>query len=125
MNVLVINQCSTNKGDRAVLYFVLRELKANGIDNVTVSASNPEYWHDKPDFPDMTVRVVPWGWDVSRKKSVSFWGKIFHLFCPRIVERINNTHHIASIATTRCVKEGFNCLFPGKGSGNLTYLFGR
>jgi len=80
MNVLVINQCSTNKGDRAVLYFVLRELKANGVGRVTVSASNPEYWRDKPDFPDMDVNVIPWGWDVSRKKNVSFVGKVFHLF---------------------------------------------
>ena len=89
MNVLVINQCSTNKGDRAVLYFVLRELKANGVDNVTVSASNPQYWYDKPDFPGMTVRVVPWGWDISRKKNVGFLGKVFHLFCkvklPRLI----------------------------------------
>jgi polysaccharide pyruvyl transferase WcaK-like protein len=79
MNVLVINQCSTNKGDRAVLYFVLRELKANGIGQVTVSASNPEYWLDSPDFPDVDVDVIPWGWDVSRKKNVSFMGKVFHL----------------------------------------------
>jgi polysaccharide pyruvyl transferase WcaK-like protein len=81
MNVLVINQCSTNKGDRAVLYFVLRQLKACGIEHVTVSASHPEYWLDKPDFPDVAVRVIPWGWDVSRKKSVSLIGKVFHLFC--------------------------------------------
>ncbi len=80
MNVLVINQCSTNKGDRAVLYFVLRELKANGVGQVTVSASNPEYWWDKPDFPNMDVQVIPWGWDISRKKDVSFIGKVFHLF---------------------------------------------
>ncbi|MBN1972690.1 MAG: polysaccharide pyruvyl transferase family protein [Sedimentisphaerales bacterium] len=80
MNVLVINQCSTNKGDRAVLYFVLRELKANGIDNVTVSASNPQYWHDKPDFPNIEVRVIPWGWDVSRRKDAGFLVKVFHLF---------------------------------------------
>ncbi len=80
MKVLVINQCSTNKGDRAVLYFVLRELKANGVGQVTVSASNPEYWQDRPDFPDMVVKVIPWGWDISRKKNVSFIGKVFHLF---------------------------------------------
>lgn len=80
MNVLVINQCSTNKGDRAVLYFVLRQLKAVGMEHVTVSASHPEYWLDKPDFPDMAVRVIPWGWDVSRKKSANFIGKVFHLF---------------------------------------------
>jgi polysaccharide pyruvyl transferase WcaK-like protein len=80
MNVLVINQCSTNKGDRAVLYFVLRQLKANGVEQVTVSASHPEYWRDKPDFPDEAVKVVPWGWDVSRKKNISLPGKIIHLF---------------------------------------------
>jgi polysaccharide pyruvyl transferase WcaK-like protein len=80
MKVLVINQCSTNKGDRAVLYFVLRELKANGVGEVTVSASNPEYWHERPDFPDMDVEVIPWGWDISRRKDVSFIGKVFHLF---------------------------------------------
>jgi polysaccharide pyruvyl transferase WcaK-like protein len=80
MNVLVINQCSTNKGDRAVLYFVLRQLKANGIEQVTVSASHPEYWRDKPDFPDSAVKVVPWGWDVSRKKDAGLPGKIIHLF---------------------------------------------
>ena len=81
MNVLVINQCSTNKGDRAVLYFVLRQLKAGDIGHVTVSASHPEYWRDLPDFPDVAVRVIPWGWDVSRKKSTGLIGKVIHLFC--------------------------------------------
>lgn len=79
MNVLVINQCSTNKGDRAVLYFVLRQLNDCGIERVTVSASHPEYWQDKPDFPDPAVRIIPWGWDVSRKKNATIIGKVFHL----------------------------------------------
>ncbi len=79
MNVFVINQCSTNKGDRAVLYFVLRELKANGIDYVTISASNPQYWEERPDFPDMKVSVIPWGRDISRIKNAGFFRKVFHL----------------------------------------------
>ncbi|MFZ2146909.1 MAG: polysaccharide pyruvyl transferase family protein [Sedimentisphaerales bacterium] len=87
MKVLVINQCSTNKGDRAVLFFVLRELARNGIDQVTVSASNPEYWKDKPDFPDVAVRVIPWGWDTSRKKDVGFWGKVIHRVQKVILKR--------------------------------------
>jgi len=78
MKVLVINQCSTNKGDRAVLFFVLRELARNGVDQITISASNPEYWEDKPDFPEKGVRVIPWGWDTSRKKGTGFWGKVIH-----------------------------------------------
>ncbi len=89
MNVLVINQCSTNKGDRAVLYYVLKALKAEGMDNVTVSASNPQYWYEKPDFPDINVRVIPWGWNISRKKNANILKKIFHLFfkfkLPRLV----------------------------------------
>jgi polysaccharide pyruvyl transferase WcaK-like protein len=80
MNVLVINQCSTNKGDRAVLYYVLSALKAEGIDNVTVSASNPQYWHEKPDFPDINVKVIPWGWNISRRQNASIFEKVFHLF---------------------------------------------
>jgi polysaccharide pyruvyl transferase WcaK-like protein len=87
MKVLVINQCSTNKGDRAVLYFMLRELARNGVDQVTVSASNPEYWEDKPDFPDVAVRVIPWGWDNSRKKGVGFWGKVIHRVHKVILKR--------------------------------------
>ncbi|NQT02596.1 MAG: polysaccharide pyruvyl transferase family protein [Planctomycetes bacterium] len=87
MKALVINQCSTNKGDRAVLFFVLRELARNGIDQVTVSASNPEYWEEKPDFPEIAVRVIPWGWDNSRKKDVGFWGKVIHRIQKVILKR--------------------------------------
>jgi len=87
MKVLVINQCSTNKGDRAVLFFVLRELTRNGVDQITVSASNPEYWEDKPDFPDVAVRVIPWGWDTSRNKGVGFCGKVIHRVWKVILKR--------------------------------------
>ena len=87
MKVLVINQCSTNKGDRAVLFFLLRELARNGVDQVTVSASNPEYWEDKPDFPERGVRVIPWGWDTSRKKGVGFFGKVIHRVQKVILKR--------------------------------------
>src|SRR3989304_8116038 len=87
MKVFVINQCSTNKGDRAVLFFVLRELARNGVDQITVSSSNPEYWKDKPDIPDVAVRFIPWGWDISRKKGVGLLGKVFHRVMKLIVKR--------------------------------------
>ena len=87
MKALVINQCSTNKGDRAVLFFVLRELARNGIDHITVSASNPEYWQEKPDFPETAVQIIPWGWDNSRKKDVGFCGKVIHRILKVILKR--------------------------------------
>lgn len=66
MNVLVINQCATNKGDRAVLYFILRELFRSEVEHVTVSTSRPAYWTERPDYPPGDVRFIPWGWDISR-----------------------------------------------------------
>ena len=83
MKVLVINQCSTNKGDRAVLFFVLRELARNGVDQITVSASNPEYWEDKPDFPDVAVRVIPSPGDNSHShiRKVRFVFPVFRITC--------------------------------------------
>jgi polysaccharide pyruvyl transferase WcaK-like protein len=56
-------------------------------DQITVSASNPEYWEDKPDFPDVAVRIIPWGWDNSRKKGVGFWGKVIHRIQKVILKR--------------------------------------
>jgi len=113
MKVLVINQCSTNKGDRAVLYFMLRELARNGVDQVTVSASNPEYWEDKPDFPDVAVRVIPWGWDNSRKKGVGFWGKVIHRVHKVILKR---RIHFPLVR---------NALIAGKRPWYFRFLFNR
>lgn len=113
MKALVINQCSTNKGDRAVLFFVLRELARNGIDQVTVSASNPEYWEEKPDFPETAVRVIPWGWDNSRKKDVGFWGKVIHRIQKVILKRRINFPLVR------------NALIGGKRPWYLRFLINR
>ncbi len=113
MNVLVINQCSTNKGDRAVLYFVLRELKANGIDNVTVSTSNPQYWLEKPDFPEMDVWVIPWGWDISLSKNANIACKVLHLFFKKKMPRLI---HFPLIQ---------NSLITGKNSWYLRHLVNK
>ena len=113
MKALVINQCSTNKGDRAVLFFVLRELARNGIDQVTVSASNPEYWEEKPDFPKTAVRVIPWGWDNSRNKDVGFWGKVIHRIQKVILKRRINFPLVR------------NALIAGKRPWYLRFLLNR
>jgi polysaccharide pyruvyl transferase WcaK-like protein len=113
MRVLVINQCSTNKGDRAVLFFVLRELSRNGIDQVTVSASNPEYWHERPDFPEIDVRVIPWGWDNSRNKDAGFCGKVIHRILKVILKRHINFPLVR------------NALIAGKRPWYLDFLINR
>ena len=113
MKALVINQCSTNKGDRAVLFFVLRELARNGINQITVSASNPEYWEEWPDFPETAVRIIPWGWDNSRRKDVGFCGKVIHRILKVILKRRINFPLVR------------NALIAGKRPWYLRFLVNR
>lgn len=68
MNVLITNQCATNKGDRAVLYCLIRELLRNGIKDITVSTSNPYYWRNFNFFPDVKVRFIRFGWSVCSQR---------------------------------------------------------
>jgi len=62
MNVLVINHFAPNKGDRAILYLILRELIRNGIESITVSARNHFPWVEKENHFGHSVKFVPWGW---------------------------------------------------------------
>jgi len=59
--ILIINQYSANKGDRAVLFSLLRLLRSYKDLLVTVSTSNPLDW--KGQFTDENINVIPWGWD--------------------------------------------------------------
>jgi len=79
MNILVINQCATNKGDRAVLFFVLRELTVHGAEQITVSTSNPKYWDDKNCLPKgVNVRFIPYGWDTSCSRKAGIIRRVLH-----------------------------------------------
>jgi polysaccharide pyruvyl transferase WcaK-like protein len=77
MKIVVINQCSTNKGDRAVLYFVIRELLRNGISDVTISTSDTSYWQGSSEFPGEKIRYIPFGWNSSLSRSAGFTAKVF------------------------------------------------
>ena len=60
--VLIINQFSANKGDRAVLYALISEVLKH-TDNITVSTSQPELWIDYKFYDENNIKFVPWGWD--------------------------------------------------------------
>lgn len=61
MKALVINHYAGNKGDRAVLYFVLRELARNGSTSITVSAHQRLFWPNAITVEGEKVRFVSWG----------------------------------------------------------------
>jgi colanic acid/amylovoran biosynthesis protein len=62
MNVMVICHDAANKGDRAVLLFVLRELARNGVDQIAVVATSPGLWRDCGDIAGTNVQFLcqPW-----------------------------------------------------------------
>lgn len=66
MRALVLNHCAYNKGDRAVLTFVVRELARNGVDHVDVSMNEPRFWRVEDLQHGASVTVLPFGWNVSR-----------------------------------------------------------
>lgn len=78
MNVLVINHCSTNKGDKAVLEFILQELAANGIRHVTVSANEPTCCPGVGTSGDLEVKFVPWGWNDEQNRKPGFLSRLQH-----------------------------------------------
>jgi polysaccharide pyruvyl transferase WcaK-like protein len=59
--ILIINQYSANKGDRAVLFSLLRLLKPFKDLAVTISTSDPSDWEGQ--FINENIILVPWGWD--------------------------------------------------------------
>ena len=67
-NVLIINHYAGNKGDRAVLHFVIRELQRNGVENIAVSVHDRALWEHERQQWGPTVRLVPWGWNAERPR---------------------------------------------------------
>lgn len=70
MNVLIINHCSTNKGDKAVLEFIFQELATSRIHQITVSANEPTRCLDVETPKGLKVKFVPWGWNIENKLDV-------------------------------------------------------
>jgi len=58
MRLLIINQNASNKGDRAVLLFMLRELVRNGIRELTVSTNFPSLWKGFRNLEGARVRFI-------------------------------------------------------------------
>lgn len=73
MKILVINQYAGNKGDRAVAYFVIRELARNGVKDVALSTHDRSFWPNANDIFGAQVRLVPWAESSERRHGFSGW----------------------------------------------------
>jgi colanic acid/amylovoran biosynthesis protein len=89
MNVLVICQNAGNKGDRAVLVFMVRELARNGVAQVTVSTTRPRWWRDYRDLKGINVQFAPQAWFQFFDRPPGLFGKITrrlrYIFYRRVV----------------------------------------
>jgi polysaccharide pyruvyl transferase WcaK-like protein len=108
MNVLIINQCAHNKGDRAVLLFILRELDRNGASSITVSTSEPKFWENEIYGLRPSIQFVPWGWYVEYNSS-KIKKKLTQIFYRRffypIVRYAINTSNCAEFSSLFCNKK--------------------
>jgi polysaccharide pyruvyl transferase WcaK-like protein len=75
MKIMIINHCSGNKGDRAVLYYLVRELNKYNVDSITISCSNPKLWQLKDLVSKSKLSIVPYGWDDNTENKTSKIGK--------------------------------------------------
>ncbi|MEK7754578.1 MAG: polysaccharide pyruvyl transferase family protein [Planctomycetota bacterium] len=63
MNALVLNHCAHNKGDRAVLFFVVRELAGAGVKEIAVSCNERRFYPAAWRVGGTLVSCVPGGWN--------------------------------------------------------------
>lgn len=61
MKVLVINHYSANKGDRAILYFIVRELIRHNVQGITVSTQDSKFWRNGLNLDGKKIKFVSWG----------------------------------------------------------------
>lgn len=69
MKILILNHYSGNKGDRAVLYYLVRSLQRKGQHDITVSVSDTRLYDEIRDKELDKVHFVPWGRDQQFDKS--------------------------------------------------------
>jgi polysaccharide pyruvyl transferase WcaK-like protein len=73
--IFVVNQCASNKGDRAVLQFLIRELARNGVSDITVATTNPSLWRGVELAKGARVRFIFGGTRISPRMGDNVLGK--------------------------------------------------
>jgi len=62
IKIVVLPQVSHNKGDRAVLHFMLEAFINNGIKEITVATSNPAMWKNYIGFRGADINFIQHAW---------------------------------------------------------------
>lgn len=65
MKIMIACQCGTNKGDRAIAEYLIKELQQKGVE-ITLSTSRPDLWEK---VLDDNINVIPMGYPYISKSS--------------------------------------------------------
>lgn len=85
MKVMIACQCGTNKGDRAIAEFLVKELKNYGAE-ITLSTSRPDLWNVDS---MQNVDVIPMGYPyLSRSSQGKFVSRVTGYFQRKVLDKI-------------------------------------
>lgn len=98
MNVMIVGNWATNKGDRAVLTFMVKQLQNNdSVKKIYVATTIPELYEGRLNLGEK-VCYVPFGCNVFEEKGNNIYSKIkrrflykkyFSICFPKMIEEIN------------------------------------
>jgi len=87
MKIVVLPQVSSNKGDRAVLHFMLDCFIANGVKEVTVATANPAMWENNH-FQGGNISFIHQGWTIYARAESKVPFKSIRYYCLRILSKL-------------------------------------
>ncbi len=88
MRVVLLPQVAGNKGDRAVLHFMLEGLIENGVDEIIVSTNDPSRWDDYRVFEGHTIKFVPFAWMTYGEATAHVPFRSIRYYCLRALSKL-------------------------------------
>jgi polysaccharide pyruvyl transferase WcaK-like protein len=113
IKIVVLPQVSRNKGDRAVLHFMLDGFIDNGVNEITVATTNPKMWEGYHGFRGANIRFIHQAWMIyaSAESKVPF--RSLRYYCLRMLSTLRTKFYIKvgySLLRTAVVNRKFRSL---------------
>jgi colanic acid/amylovoran biosynthesis protein len=88
MNILILPQVAGNKGDRAVLHFMLEGFIDNGVNEITVATTNPKMWEDYHEFRGANIRFIHQAWMIYARAESEVPFRSIRYYCLRVLSKL-------------------------------------
>lgn len=88
MKIVVLPQVAGNKGDRAVLHFMLEGFIDNGVNEITVATTNPAMWEDYHKFKGGNIRFIHQAWMIYARAESEVPFRSIRYYCLRVLSKL-------------------------------------